>query len=247
MKRATRRMSLTFAATCVALVVSIIAAGHSHARPVGSLGGGSAAPSGQAWDLATDYGAHPDQNPGPDGYGDPSVWYKLHSAHRVQRGFGRMRYYTSSYHGIAGVDAWHGHEVTCGGALPELGVNTNGNSVLIGTECSQGVQMPAHAVFTHPLPNVRPAAGWRSPIAGTVNISGGIEDANPYCGNGVRWSVRLNAALLAHGSIPNGGHATLPPNLTATVRQGDFVYFGIGAAEHDFLCDSTLMSLTIAD
>ena len=53
------------------------------------------------------------------------------------------------------------------------------------------------------------AVGWRSPVKGTVRITGGVTDADPTCGDGIAWAIDARKAggrrELASGDFPNGG------------------------------------------
>jgi uncharacterized protein DUF1549/uncharacterized protein DUF1553/cytochrome c len=101
-------------------------------------------------------------------------------------------------HGIAGVHAFRG-EPDC----PSLTVNSTENEVSILT-----FKLPPRSLSVHPGPSSGVVLAWRSPIAGTVRISGGVRDGDPVSGDGIAWILdhRGGAAVeLASGAIENGG------------------------------------------
>jgi hypothetical protein len=104
------------------------------------------------------------------------------------------------------------------------------------------------------LPDRLVVVGWRSPITGLVQVGGGVTDRDAKCGDGIDWSVDLDAATLSSGAIPNGGAETFTAGLggdkiaQVPVRVGDFLYFVVGPGPYrDYVCDSTLLDATIID
>jgi hypothetical protein len=101
--------------------------------------------------------------------------------------------------GKSGVHGWRG-EPDC----PNLVVNTTDKEVAILT-----FKLPPKSVSVHPGPNNGVAVGWKSPITGTVRITGRVIDADPVGGDGIAWIIdhrRPDARReLASGDIPNGG------------------------------------------
>jgi len=109
--------------------------------------------------------------------------------------------------------------------------------------------MKPHAVAVHPAPTLNVAAGWRSPIAGTVEISGQVTHAHPECGNGVTWTVELRrgstrqalAGGVAQGATPVAIQQ-IPP---VAVQPGDLVSLVIGARDGNHGCDLTDIELSL--
>ena len=83
--------------------------------------------------------------------------------------------------------------------LPQVSRNTrlDNPSVL-------GPDWPAGTVVVDPLPDRMAVVGWRSPVTGVVNVSGGVIDRQTICGDGIDWSIHRGPTRLASGSIPNG-------------------------------------------
>ena len=79
--------------------------------------------------------------------------------------------------GIKGIYSWRG-EPDCPNAL----INTTDKEASIST-----LKVPPKSVSVHPGPKNGVAVSWRSPMAGTIRISGGVADADPTCGDGIAW------------------------------------------------------------
>jgi hypothetical protein len=134
-------------------------------------------------------------------------------------------------------------------ATPWLTANAGNEPVQLGT-----LTLPARSVSTHPSPSLAGAVGWRSPIAGTVAVTGKVADIDPNCGNGVGWSVELlhdgRKQVLASGVIDNGKAITLDPaaqpGLAAiNVLGGDLLSLVVDARDGNHACDSTHIELVI--
>src|SRR5206468_2216378 len=70
--------------------------------------------------------------------------------------------------------------------------------------------LPPKSLAIHPSPTGGVAVGWKSPISGTVRITGRVMDADNVCGNGVAWGLGLRLPSggtleLLSGAIENGG------------------------------------------
>src|SRR5262249_32060040 len=96
---------------------------------------------------------------------------------------------------------------------------------------------------------------WRSPIAGSVRITGRVADADPVGGNGISWSIETRNAAgarpLASGEFPNGGEQHYAQGkyaerlTTVEVRPGDRVDLVVGPkGEYGF--DPTTVELIIS-
>jgi cytochrome c553 len=147
--------------------------------------------------------------------------------------------------GNAGVHAWRG-EPDC----PSLTVNTNPKPVTILT-----FRLPPHSVAVHPGPRNGVAVGWRSPVSGTVRITGRVADADPVAGDGVAWAIDHRTAggrrQLASGGFANGGAQKFADGKDArrlesiTVKAGDMIeLLVLPKANHT--CDTTVVDLVIA-
>jgi hypothetical protein len=147
--------------------------------------------------------------------------------------------------GRPGVHAWRG-EPDC----PSLTVNTTGREVAILT-----FKLPPRSVAVHPGPNNGVAVRWKSPITGTVRITGRVADADPVCGDGIAWIIDQRTAggrrELAGGDIANGGSQSFAAAKTAgrlnavPIQEGDHIeLLVLPKANH--ACDTTVVELVIA-
>jgi hypothetical protein len=149
--------------------------------------------------------------------------------------------------GTTAVSGWGSKQTPCVWAHAGAGPG-----VLLGG----AIHVPPRSIAVHPGPDCDVAVGWRSPIAGKVNVKAKVTDAHPSGGNGVEWSIVHDAQagrkVLARGAIDRGGAATIPvaadaDKLAAVVVQpGDLLSLAIGN-RGDHTCDTTSIELTIAE
>jgi hypothetical protein len=200
---------------------------------------------GLSWSLAKDFGANPTANPARGSYG-VYVWSFLQSSSFAHdRTYSLLPHYSNQFAGVSGLSAWYGDitSSTCiGFVLPVVGINTTSSSQ--NPPCTPTV--PAGTVFVHPANPQMAIVGWQSPTSGTVTISGGVADDDATCGDGIRWYVDLDAATIASGAILNGGSASFPTGLQATVHNGSVLYFIVDpGASGNINCDTTRLDVTI--
>ncbi len=111
------------------------------------------------------------------------------------------------------------------------------------------VKIPAGNLAVHPAPKTGVAIGWKSPISGTVQISGRIVDADANCGDGIDWNITKSATQLTNGSIANGGSQILGEQevlKSITVARGEMLQFTI-LPKADHVCDTTLLDFQITE
>ncbi len=147
--------------------------------------------------------------------------------------------------GVAGVLGWRAEPDP-----PNLLVNTTDKEVTIST-----LKLLPKSLAVHPGPKNGVVVAWRSPIAGTVKITGGVTDADPTCGDGIAWILdhRQSAARtqLASGDFPNGGaqrfdKGKTPERLKSIeVKVGDRIELLVLPKEN-YNCDTTVVDLVIA-
>lgn len=213
------------------------------------------------WNLARDFRVFPAQaNPNPDVCGTPGVWHFLESnpatfpAHDPA-GYTLLPEFLTNHLNTPGLEAWQGTHFENGptNKLPSVVINNTGALLTLGP-----ITWPANVVGVHPLKDLGDTefviVGWRSPLTGTVTVSGGVAELNS-CGNdGIGWSIdhfdgQTNTNV-ASGSIPNGGAQQFQngaggTNLTSVaVNQGDFLYFLVDP-QADMGCDSTALDIVI--
>lgn len=133
---------------------------------------------------------------------------------------------------------------------PSVTANSNEKDVSL-----QGIRLPARRVTLHPSPREGVAAVWKSPLHGSVRITGRVSDANAGCGDGVDWILRRRTqdsfSVLATGGIPNGASQKLEEGNGASleavqVSASDALQLIIlPKANHG--CDSTVVELEITE
>ena len=147
--------------------------------------------------------------------------------------------------GNPGVYSWRGNP-----DCPNMVINTNDNVISITT-----LKLPPKSVSIHPGPNNGVAVGWKSPISGTVRISGKVVDADNVCGDGIAWALDHRTAAgsveMVSGEIPNGGAQNFDQAKDAaklssvSVQAGDMLYL-IVLPKGEYTCDSTTVDFVIA-
>lgn len=124
---------------------------------------------------------------------------------------------------------------------------------LVANSSNQLVRIPGsmkpHGIAVHPSPTLRAAVGWRSPIAGTIHITGSVTPAHPECGNGVTWSLNVRRGTtrqqLASGEAHGPTEVKVGPFDGIAVRAGDVLSLSIGPFNGDHSCDLTAVDLEI--
>ena len=124
---------------------------------------------------------------------------------------------------------------------------------LVANSSDQHVRIPGnmkpHSVAVHPSPTLAAAVGWRSPMAGRVNVRASIQHAHPECGNGVTWSLELrrgsNRQRLANGIAQGAKEVNPAPIENVAVQPGDLVSLLIGPRDANHSCDLTAVDLSL--
>jgi hypothetical protein len=202
------------------------------------------------WNLNTDYLNSPNQkNPNPDSCGNQDVWHFMQgttSNHDPQT-YSLMTKFTTAANRQPFYDPaffhWAGEELASAGGMPFFGRSSGVNR---GFGCSARY-MPANTIVGHPASTRPLIIGWRSPVTGTVSVTGG---ATSLDGGTIVWYVDKGATNLAYGWTANGSsqyfqYGTNGGNLAyVKVQQGDFIYLGIDPAGN-FSCDTTALDISI--
>jgi hypothetical protein len=200
---------------------------------------------GQRWDVARDFRIAPNQvNPSPDRWGNTAAWSYLYSptgeqdpaAYKLLPNFGTDKF------DVQGLESWWGTNVSNNDDdLPAVGINATGHEV--STPAAPSVHWPAGEVLVHPWRGQPVVIGWRSPVVGSVFVTGQVSLAQqPNCGDGIDWAFDRGANVLAHGTIQllqtNSWH------LRTHLSRGESLYLVV-APRANIFCDSTLVDLTI--
>ena len=148
--------------------------------------------------------------------------------------------------GFTGLSQWRG-AADC----PNMLINSSETPRTITT-----LTIPGRSVAVHPGPNNGVVVAWRSPINGTVRITGHVIDADPNGGDGIAWAVdhrsRTGVQEIASGDFPNGGKQDFVMGRNAAnlqsvaVKQGDRLEF-IVLPKENYVCDTTIIDATITE
>jgi len=144
--------------------------------------------------------------------------------------------------GKAGIFAWRGP-----GDTPVVVLNT------LGEPAELPGQIRPHGVGVHPGPNSGVGVIWKSPLTGTIKISGRVAHVHVQCGNGIAWAVQKlgagGAVALGGGELPRGGEqqfSTLPTVQQVPVAAGESIrIIVLPSGEHS--CDMSALDLEIAE
>ncbi len=128
-----------------------------------------------------------------------------------------------------------------------LGVLANSSDATVRTP---GV-MKAHGVATHPSPTLASVIAWRSPVSGSLRLSGDVTDAHPECGNGVTWALEIRRGhateVLASGETTGAAVIPFGPFENVRIEAGQVVALVVGPREGDHSCDLTTVNLSLGD
>ena len=112
-------------------------------------------------------------------------------------------------------------------------------------------EMRPNSIATHPSPKLASVIAWRSPVSGTLRISGTVQDGHTACGNGILYSLELRRGqtreVLAAGESKGSSVISLGPLQDVSVMQGDVVALVIDPRNGDHSCDHTPVNLTLSD
>ena len=109
--------------------------------------------------------------------------------------------------------------------------------------------IPKRSVFMHPSTSGFAVIGWKSPIAGVVDVSGFFSHLDQSCGNGVIWSVDSWAPTgnhqLATGTLPMVGPSQTFSLTALSITKAQVLYFVVDPNGGDDFCDTTGIDVTI--
>ncbi|MBI2435723.1 MAG: PSD1 domain-containing protein [Candidatus Hydrogenedentes bacterium] len=119
------------------------------------------------------------------------------------------------------------------------------------------IKQPPHSVTMHPGPATGVAVAWRSPLEGSVGVIARVADADPNCGEGIRWRIQhahraWPAETLLEGAIANGGEQLVnalleaPRLQTLNIHLNDQLFLVI-EPNNGHACDTTVVELQITE
>lgn len=221
------------ATAAAAVLILVVVAGRLTVNVIGSMNP-SESPSAdvaQTWDPAADFDIAPSrQNPGPDHYGNPSVWSFLRTpgAEHNPASYFLLPDFRDPLPTFGG-KAWYDNDYL---------------NLLIGERAAEG------ALYMHPWTDgtVRKDAilGWKSPISGEVTIEGTVARAQHSCpaeAGDIVFSVDRGAVSLEQIILGFAQNADF--SLSTSVAVGESLYFIVDAGS-DANCDGTELRVTIS-
>jgi len=111
--------------------------------------------------------------------------------------------------------------------------------------------MKAHSVATHPSPTLASVIAWRSPVSGSLHISGDVADAHPECGNGVTWALEVRRGhateVLASGETKGATVVPFGPFENVRIEPGQVLALVVGPRDGNHSCDLTAVNLRLDD
>ena len=111
--------------------------------------------------------------------------------------------------------------------------------------------MPPHSVATHPSPKLASVIAWRSPVTGTLRVSGSVQDGHTACGNGITYALELRRGrtreVLANGESTGATVIPMGPFENLRVMTGDVIALVIDPRDGNHTCDHTPVNLTLND
>ena len=209
--------------------------------------------SPKVWDLASDLRRSFKTNPSADSFGNNKCWHFMQSptlAHNPAT-YIPLPTYKAAASNVQGLLVWQGNAVQGDPRnipeLPLVGINTTGS---LQNVTSSQVSWPDGEVLMHPSKSQFAIVGWRSPVDGTITITGGVTGLDAHSGDGVAWYIDRNEKTLAHGAIRTAESQNFQAGdsgnslSSVAVRIGDFLYF-IVDPNGDYHFDSTGLKVTI--
>ena len=142
---------------------------------------------------------------------------------------------------VAGAGCWESTNLNEAGDqhLPFVTVNYTHRPLNL-----TGIEWPARSLFLNPSPTQLAIVAWKSPIAGTIRVTGSFKQFNGTCGNGIAWSVDKGSHTLASGQIAAGGGTQTFDLKHLGVAEDETVYFTVDSLG-DYFCDEAPLDVTI--
>jgi hypothetical protein len=213
----------------------------------------SAHAESRTWNLAGEFPVKK-KNPSEDKYKDKGVWSYMYGEADTPSTYTLMTHFfkPKKEEGKCHVQDFYGFGRT-GSVEGTPGIWYNaGPTVERGMDrCAPYAIFPSKTAFMHPefsrLPEFTNNAvvGWKSPVTGTVTVSGSVECVDEYV-SGISWQLdQGSAVLLGPVEADEDGFRSFGP-IEVSVTAGEYLYLEIGRAIGvDGAFDSTAVALTI--
>jgi hypothetical protein len=201
----------------------------------------------KTWNLATDFGSHPNVNPAPDQYGDAAVWSWMDGTLNMPSTYQLMNSYTNPrrYKTSCGVksNAW----AQSGATTSVLYVK---KAFVAGSDrCAPNDAAPAMSVVMNPqyqgVGSPASIVSWTSPVNKTVMVSGSLTGIDP-AETGITYELDQGTTVLV-GPTAEGSDVTSSFGPVAvTVSSGQVLYLEVGdGSSSNGLSDAILVKFTI--
>lgn len=123
---------------------------------------------------------------------------------------------------------------------PSLTVNLSEETIKFST-----VEARGRSVVVHPGPSEFINLVWKSPASGEIQVSTTASDADPNCGDGIEWLLRIGDREIYKEAL-NNGFAETTQGHTVSIQAGQLLRLLI-TPNAEYSCDSTQIEITITD
>ena len=201
----------------------------------------------KTWNLATDFGSHPNLNPAPDQYGDAGVWSWMNGTLNMPSTYQLMNNYVKpkKYKASCGVKA---------NAWGESGATTsifyNKTAFPAGTDrCAPNDAVPAMSVIMNPqyqgVGSPASIVAWTSPVTKTVMVSGSLTGVDP-AESGINYELDQGTTVLVGPTAEGSDQTSSFGPVAVTVTKGQVLYLEVGdGSASNGLSDAILVKFTI--
>ena len=199
------------------------------------------------WELTQSFAEHPQENPLPDQLGNPGVWSWMSGEADTPASYSPLAFESpaeveAECPTVVGFDQWFS-VVT---RFPTIGYNSGPRVKRNGTGCAPSAEFPSNTVLTGPGvgSNLSAVFNWRSPVTGTVMVSGSLRctDRNVQ---GIAWELDRGSSILLGPIEKTDDNVTAFGPLAVSVNAGESLYLEIGPGLSNGAFDTTAVTFTI--
>jgi len=142
---------------------------------------------------------------------------------------------------VVGAGCWQSANLNASGDqhIPFVTVNFTDHPLNL-----TGILWPAGTLFLDPAPAQLAIVAWKSPMRGSIRVTGSFTQFNGTCGNGIAWSIDKGGNTLATGQIASGGGTQTFDLTNIQVTEDETLYFTSDSLG-DYLCDEAPLNVTI--
>jgi len=206
-------------------------------------------PPETTWNLASEFGLQAKQNPAKDKYRDKAVWSYMYGEADAPSSYSLMKYRISPKKvekACGPYDFYEWNTLLSTTGTPTIYYNAGPEQ---SNRCAPYARFPAQTAFMHPEAGggtLNAVVGWKSPITGTVTLSGSIESTDHYV-EGISWQLDQGSTILSGPTEQADNNPTSFGPIEISVTAGESVYLDVGPKLGTLgRFDTTAVSLTIA-